>query len=70
MTLRGGKLRLPRPERRREDLDDAETAPDVGGTRPAAMARRLLLPDPDGPRMATSSPSSTVILEIERRQLV
>jgi predicted ABC-type transport system involved in lysophospholipase L1 biosynthesis ATPase subunit len=31
------------------------------------MARRLLLPDPDGPRMATSSPSSTVILEIERR---
>ena len=35
------------------------TVPEVGRSRPAARCSNVVLPEPDGPTMAASSPGST-----------
>ena len=37
----------------------SHTCPRVGGSKPASTRSRVLLPQPEGPRMATNAPSST-----------
>src|SRR3954453_1854011 len=35
------------------------TSPRLGGVKPAAMLRRVVLPEPEGPRRARNSPGAT-----------
>src|SRR5215467_15144346 len=42
------------------DLPSSAMRPDDSGSRPAISSSSVLLPQPDGPRIATNSPFSTV----------
>src|SRR5689334_7355152 len=46
----------------RRGVSSTSTAPSSGSSKPAMMFISVLLPQPDGPTMATNSPSATVKL--------